>query len=104
VRGPEEVAPALAAGLLPVLAPTAWLRLADPPSLPHSWDVTSDSVAAWVAGQLGARRLVLAKAVRSELQMLVDPHFARALPRGLEALVAGPGELAAALLVSRQQP
>src|SRR5262249_42742255 len=44
---------------LPVLAPFRWLREADP--LPHSWDVTSDSIAAWVAGEVGARRLVLIK-------------------------------------------
>jgi aspartokinase-like uncharacterized kinase len=32
-------------------------------ALPASWDVTSDSIAAWVAGQLGAGRLVLVKGV-----------------------------------------
>ena len=31
--------------------------------LPASWDVTSDSIAAWVAPQAGAGRLVLVKAV-----------------------------------------
>jgi aspartokinase-like uncharacterized kinase len=31
--------------------------------LPASWDVTSDSIAAWVAGRVGAERLVLVKAV-----------------------------------------
>jgi 5-(aminomethyl)-3-furanmethanol phosphate kinase len=31
--------------------------------LPASWQVTSDSIAAWVAGQVGARRLVLVKAL-----------------------------------------
>ena len=31
--------------------------------LPESWQVTSDSIAAWVAGQVGADRLVLVKAV-----------------------------------------
>src|SRR5688572_22505871 len=34
---------------VPVLAPYRWLRQADP--LPHSWTVTSDSIAAWVAGE-----------------------------------------------------
>ena len=48
------------AGRVPVLAPSRWLREADP--LPHSWDVTSDSIAAWVAGQAGASTLVLVKA------------------------------------------
>jgi aspartokinase-like uncharacterized kinase len=31
--------------------------------LPASWDVTSDSIAAWVADRIGAGRLVLVKAV-----------------------------------------
>jgi aspartokinase-like uncharacterized kinase len=30
-------------------------------ALPASWEVTSDSIAAWVAGQVGAGRLVLVK-------------------------------------------
>jgi aspartokinase-like uncharacterized kinase len=32
-------------------------------ALPESWQVTSDSIAAWVAGREGADRLVLVKAV-----------------------------------------
>jgi probable H4MPT-linked C1 transfer pathway protein len=44
---------------IPVLAPYAWLRRDDP--LPHSWQVTSDSIAAWIAQALGARRLLLVK-------------------------------------------
>ena len=32
-------------------------------ALPASWEVTSDSIAAWVAGQVGADRLVLVKEV-----------------------------------------
>ncbi len=44
---------------VPVLAPYAWLRRDDP--LPHSWQVTSDSIAAWLARALGARRLLLVK-------------------------------------------
>jgi 5-(aminomethyl)-3-furanmethanol phosphate kinase len=32
-------------------------------ALPASWQVTSDSIAAWVAGQVGADRLVLVKPV-----------------------------------------
>ncbi len=54
-RSRRELAP----GRLNVLAPSAWLRRADP--LPHSWDVTSDSIAAWVARALGCRRLLLVK-------------------------------------------
>jgi aspartokinase-like uncharacterized kinase len=44
------IAGALAAGQVAVLAPSRWFRAADP--LPHSWDATSDSVAAFVAGAL----------------------------------------------------
>jgi 5-(aminomethyl)-3-furanmethanol phosphate kinase len=44
-----------------VLLPAALMLERDP--LPASWDVTSDSIAAWVAGAVGARRLVLVKPV-----------------------------------------
>ncbi|MBE0528693.1 MAG: hypothetical protein IH629_05780 [Thermoleophilia bacterium] len=42
-----------------VLLPSEPLRTADP--LPHSWSVTSDSIAAWLTGQLHSRLLVLLK-------------------------------------------
>ena len=42
-----------------VLAPSRWMRAAD--VLPHTWDATSDSVAAFVAGALDAERLILVK-------------------------------------------
>ena len=44
-----------------MLLPAALLAEHDP--LPESWDVTSDSIAAWVAGAAGASRLVLLKPV-----------------------------------------
>ncbi len=40
-----------------ILLPYCSLRRYDP--LPHSWDVTSDTIAAWVAGQLGGDLLML---------------------------------------------
>jgi 5-(aminomethyl)-3-furanmethanol phosphate kinase len=43
-------------------------------ALPASWDVTSDSIAAWIAGQIGAGRLVLVKGV--------DGLYAEWPPRG----------------------
>jgi 5-(aminomethyl)-3-furanmethanol phosphate kinase len=49
------------AGAVSVLLPAALLRERDP--LPESWSVTSDSIAAWVAGAAGAGRLVLVKPV-----------------------------------------
>ena len=78
---------ALDAGRLAVLAPYHWLRAADP--LPHSWAVTSDSIAAWFAGELGASRLVLVKPVAGELSAMVDEHFPHALPAGVRAVVVG---------------
>ena len=44
-----------------ILLPAALLAEHDP--LPESWAVTSDSIAAWVAGAAGAERLVLVKPV-----------------------------------------
>jgi 5-(aminomethyl)-3-furanmethanol phosphate kinase len=86
VAEPNGVAAALDARTIPVLAPYRWLREADP--LPHSWDVTSDSIAAWVAGRLGARRLVLVKPAGVQgSDETVDPYFARALPRSVTSLV-----------------
>jgi len=55
-----DLAPA-PAGVVPVLLPFALLAERDP--LPESWAVTADSIAAWVAGVVGAGRLVLVKAV-----------------------------------------
>jgi aspartokinase-like uncharacterized kinase len=95
----REIATVVGQGRLAILAPFAWLRAEDP--LPHGWHVTSDSLAAWLAGQLQARRLVLLKSVegisdangallaetdaRAAVQAeVVDGYFAQALPRDLE--------------------
>jgi 5-(aminomethyl)-3-furanmethanol phosphate kinase len=48
-------------GGVSILLPAALMAEHDP--LPESWTVTSDSIAAWVAGVVGAERLVLVKAV-----------------------------------------
>ena len=57
-----------------VLLPAALMLERDP--LPASWDVTSDSIAAWVAGAAGARRLILVKPVA---EAGVDAHLAQVL-------------------------
>ena len=44
-----------------VLAPSALLRALDP--LPHSWQITSDSIAAWLAAFANIQRLILLKSV-----------------------------------------
>jgi aspartokinase-like uncharacterized kinase len=49
------------AGRVPILLPWTLLYATDP--LPHTWDVTSDSIAAWVAGGVQAPLLVLLKDV-----------------------------------------
>jgi len=85
VEQEPEIAAAREAGRLPVLAPYRWVRTADP--LPHSWEVTSDSIAAWLAGVLGARRIVLIKPAGGDPRKLVDPFFLRTLPPGVEHFV-----------------
>jgi (4-(4-[2-(gamma-L-glutamylamino)ethyl]phenoxymethyl)furan-2-yl)methanamine synthase len=76
VTDTTEVSTALASRRIPVLAPYVWLRRADP--LPHSWEVTSDSIAAWIARALGASRLVLVKPPDAEPSTdLVDGYFER---------------------------
>jgi aspartokinase-like uncharacterized kinase len=62
---------ALRAGQVPIWAPSRMVRNARrlgassatfiPASIPASWDVTSDSLAAWLAGRLRARRLLMVK-------------------------------------------
>jgi 5-(aminomethyl)-3-furanmethanol phosphate kinase len=89
---------------VPVWLPTRMtLRAAD---VPASWDVTSDSLSAWLAGRLGARRLVLMKQVDLKQMDLpcdlsdglaargiVDPAFPKFLAAsGVPALVLGPAE------------
>jgi aspartokinase-like uncharacterized kinase len=102
--GPDEIAEVLAEGLLPVLSPFRWLRAVDP--LPHGWHVTSDSIAAWVAARLSARRLVLFKSlddvpgeggdILAEVTLgspalagIVDEYFERAVEPDLECWILG---------------
>ena len=44
-------------GMLPIFLPSTFMFCKDP--LEHSWDVTSDSIAAYIAGLLHAEKLVL---------------------------------------------
>jgi aspartokinase-like uncharacterized kinase len=74
LEDPAAAHEAWATGAVPVLAPYAWLRAHD--SLPHSWDATSDSIAALVARHVGAEALLLVKATEGPWEDLVDAEFA----------------------------
>lgn len=58
--------------------------MADGDDIPHSWDVTSDSLALWLANKLSAQHVLLVKSQRPEsnstlseltAQGLIDPAF-----------------------------
>ncbi len=57
---PEEFESAWQRDLTPLWAPERMVLAAS--DIPASWEVTSDSLAAWLAAQVGAARLVLVKA------------------------------------------
>ena len=57
----DSIRRGLADGQVPVWLPTPMALGAA--EIPPSWDVTSDSLAAWLAGKIGAERLVLVKQV-----------------------------------------
>jgi aspartokinase-like uncharacterized kinase len=57
----SDIRLALHDGLGPIWAPRRMVRQAD--DIPASWDITSDSLAAWLAGLIGARCLLLVKRV-----------------------------------------
>lgn len=78
-----DVDPCIARGALPVCVPVAELLAS---SLPASWDLTSDSIAAWVAARLRASRILLIKSAscpsyREPRELadagVVDPLFPR---------------------------
>ena len=93
---PREAAALLAKGLTPVWRPRARTLEA---GLPASWEVTSDSLAAWYAQQWGAQELLLIKSVdpddARDAQSLVDPCFA-GFARALRVFLLGPKDLDAA--------
>jgi 5-(aminomethyl)-3-furanmethanol phosphate kinase len=99
----------LRAGGVPVWSPARMVRGAR--DIPWSWDVTSDSLAAWLAGSIGAKRVVLVKhadvpagplgAAALVADGILDPAFPRFLhASGAEASIAGPaGHSAAAAAI-----
>jgi 5-(aminomethyl)-3-furanmethanol phosphate kinase len=93
---------ALKDGKVPVWSPETMARAA---ALPETWELTSDSLAAWLAGALGAGRLVLVKHGRFETATIeahdlvargvVDPLFPCYLKdSGVRAWLATPADSA----------
>jgi aspartokinase-like uncharacterized kinase len=87
---------------VPVWSPEQMARAA---ALPETWDLTSDSLAAWLAGALGASCLVLIKHGHFDTETIdahdlaargvVDPLFPRYLKEsGARAWLAGPTDSA----------
>ena len=85
---------------IPVWSPQ--VLVGDYVSVQPGWDVTSDSLAAWLAGRLGARRLLLVKQVDPgdvhaddlATRHIVDPRFAAMLTQsGAQGWIAGPVDL-----------
>jgi len=101
-ESPSAISRVLRTGRVACWAPAA-MALASP--LPKCWDVTSDTLAAWLAAQVRADRLLLIKSAPIEMEAgltladfahagLVDrlfPHFAAA--GGADIFIAGPNVL-----------
>jgi aspartokinase-like uncharacterized kinase len=58
-----------------VFLPHARMRHSDP--LPHTWDVTSDTIAAWIAGELGLDLLVLKSVDGIRLDNALAAHISQ---------------------------
>jgi dihydroneopterin aldolase len=97
----EAIDRCLSEGTVPVWLP-ARMALVDP-SIPQSWDVTSDSLGVWLASRIGARRLVLVKHVETKENIMraadltardvVDKAFAQFLAAsGVPAFILGARE------------
>jgi len=96
---------ALRAHRVPIWSPVAMvLRARD---IAASWDITSDSLAAWLAGRIAARALLLVKHIETEAgpvsaaelvaRGVVDPAFPRFLATsGVAAAIVGPDGCATA--------
>lgn len=100
-RTAKEISRALDCGQIPVWLPSS--MIIGRPDIPASWDVTSDSLAAWLAGQLGADALLLVKQTHDfshddcfpdlAERGIVDPMLASMLPGDINLYVAGPKDV-----------
>jgi aspartokinase-like uncharacterized kinase len=83
---------AVARALIPVWSP--WPMLHGHPDIARSWDVTSDSLAVWLAAALDARGVVLIKRRTKPGEGLVDAAFSGFAARfGGWVRIAGPDDL-----------
>ena len=110
----QDIEAALSAGKIPVWLPSAWAIPA--PDILASWDITSDSLAAWLAGEIAADVLLLIKQSSTSpthdniagltKEGILDAGFASMLPAGLGLHLAGPDDAAGAgaLLTSGHLP
>jgi len=82
-------------GRVAVLAPLQWMRESDP--LPHTWEITSDSIAAWVAAQVNAADLLLIKPAGATGPAMLDGGFQQTRPADLRWAVCDAWSLEAQL-------
>ena len=70
--GMDSACRTAASGRVAILLPSA--SVLDSDCLPHSWQVTSDTIAAWVARETGSPRLILLKDVDGLMPSLNSPE------------------------------
>lgn len=70
--GMDSACRTAASGRVAILLPSA--AVLDSDCLPHSWQVTSDTIAAWVASETGSPRLVLLKDIDGLMPSLNSPE------------------------------
>jgi dihydroneopterin aldolase len=103
-RSLDDIACVLGEEKIPVWLPSS--ATIGAPDIRASWDITSDSLAAWLAGQLGAEALLLVKQTQAfsaedsitDLveRRIVDAAFAAMLPDGIGLYLASPADAAGA--------
>jgi len=109
----EAICREIDAGRVPVWMPAHLALRAD--DIAPSWDLTSDSLAAWLAAKIGARRLFLVKHIEPRLRRapiddlaaigVVDKGLARRLQMSaVDAFVFGPSDHGAATAAIRGRP
>lgn len=85
VAGRDDAEDAWRAGRVPILCADRFLaaeEAVDEAPLPHRWDVTSDSIAAWVAARWPAELVLLKSASPRRARVpFVDPFFANVIGR-----------------------